>query len=307
MKKIFSTLALLLVLALPVGCSSQVPPGYVGKKVSTSGVQPDIYEQGKHFHGFFTRMILINASSELRKAPVRVIMADYDTDREGNQTRRIGLEMDFDVNVRYRIKDDERVVNSMLSDMTLDDDTDRITAQQMYQKYGNMVVGRVGREVLGNYTPEEILHNLEAINEQLFQGIKAGLNDSPLEVSSVSLGEFSLPRVISERISANKDTELKEAQATAQQRIDLLERQNQIELARQQAVREEVDARSMAQQNRILNESVTPEVLRLRELALREKEIEMMSNLAGNGNSTIFIPYGAVDSAGAQFRMFNQK
>lgn len=290
-----------------IGCSSQVPPGYVGKKVNTRGVMTEIYEQGKHFHGPWTRMILIDTSSQLRQAPVKVIMADYDVASDGSTTRRIGLDMNFIVNIRYRIKNDESIINSMLRDMTLDKGDDRIHAAQMYEKYGNMVVGRVSREVLGNYTPEEILQNLSEINKELYTGIKEGLRNSPLEVSSVSLGQFDLPKVISDRISANKETELKEAQARAQQRIDLLERQNQIELARQEAVRQRVDAQSMAEQNKILNQSITPEVLRLRELALREREIEMMKYVTGKGNSTIFIPYGAVDSAGAQFRMFNQK
>lgn len=305
MKKILAALALALTFAL-TGCSSQVPPGFVGKKISTSGVQPNIYEQGRHYHGFNTRMILINTSSELQAANVRVIMADYDVSDTGEATRRIGLEMDFIVNVRYRIRNQEAVINAMLRDMRLDDRSNQITAQQIYARYGNMVVGRVSREVLGNYTPEEVLNNLEQINSQLFAGIRDGLENTPLELSSASLGPITLPQVITDRIAANKDTELAEAQARAQQRIDMLERQNQIELARQEAVRQRVDAQSMAEQNRILNESVTPEVLRLRELSLREREIEMMRTIGGNGNSTIFIPYGAVDNAGAQFRMFNQ-
>lgn len=54
--------------------------------------------------------------------------------------------------------------------------------------------------------------------------------------------------------------------------------------------------------------SVTPEVLRLRELQVREKEIEMMgSKLATGSNNTVFVPYGAVDSTAAQVRMYQGK
>lgn len=291
------------------GCStSVVPPGYVGKKVSTAGIQPEIVDPGRHFYGFFTRMVLINTSSELQAAKVRVIMADYGANREsGESERRIGLEMDFIVNVRYRIRDKDTMINAMLRDMTLDKGTNQINANQMYEKYGNMVIGRVTREVLGRYTPEEILHNLEAINAALYAGVVDGLDGSPLHVSSVSLGPITLPKVITERVNANKDTELSEAQARAQQQIDLLQKQNEIELARQQAVRERIDAQSLAEQNRILNASITPEVLRLRELQVREREIEMMRTFGTKGNSTIFIPYGATDTAGASVRMFSGK
>lgn len=307
MKKLLKALAVTLTLVLFVGCSSQVPPGFVGKKIHTTGVLPEIYETGKHYHSPFTHMVLINTSSELRSANVNVIMADYDVAKNGEQTRRIGLDMDFIVNIRYRIRNNDGVINSMLRDMTLEKGTKSVNVQQIYQKYGNMVIGRVTREVLGAYTPEEVVDNLKAINGEIFRLVKDGLENSPLEVSEVSLGQITLPKVIRDRITANKDTELEEAQAKARQRIDMLERRNQVELARQEAVRQEVDAKSMAAQNKILNQSITPEVLRLRELAIREREIEMMGGLAGKGNSTIFIPYGAVDNAGAQYRMFNQK
>ena len=305
MKKLFLVMMVTAALFLQ-GCSSAVvPPGYVGKKVSTSGVQPDIYEQGKHFSGIFTRMILINTSSELRQAPVKVIMADYNVS-DGEETQRIGLEMDFIVNVRYRIKDDPNVINAMLRDMSIDDETSKITAEQMYHKYGNMVVGQVTREVLGKYTPEEVLHNLEDINKALYAGVKEKLDKTPLTTSNVSLGPITLPAVITKRINANKDTELSEVQARAQQKIDILQKQNEIELARQQALREEIDAQSMANQNKILNQSITPEVLELRRLQIREKEIAMMAEFGRGDNSTIFIPYGEKDSVGAQMRMYQK-
>ena len=308
MKKIIAVLAIIATTIFASGCStSVVPPGYVGKKVSTSGVQPEIAEPGRHFYGFFTRMILINTSSELVPAKVNVIMADYGTNREtGESERRIGLSMDFIVNIRYRIRDNDDVINAMLRDMTLDSGTNVINAEQMYRKYGNMVIGRVTREVLGQYTPEEVLHNLEQINAAIHAGVSEGLEGSPIHVSSVSLGPITLPKVITERINSNKDTELSEAQARAQQQIDLLQKQNEIELARQQAVRERIDAQSLAEQNKILNSSITSEVLRLRELQIREKEIEMMRSFGTKGNSTVFIPYGAVDNTGAQMRMFSK-
>lgn len=305
MKKIFAVLVVMMAVLI-TGCTQQIDPGYVGKKVGTSGIQPEIYETGRTVVWPRERLVMINVSSELRQAPVKVIMNDRRTDDAGVEEHRIGLEMDFLVNIRYRLKDDERTINAMMRDMTLDNNTKSINAQMMYQKYGNMVVGRVTREVLGRYTPEEVLENLEPINQTLERDIRAGLQDSPIEVSSVSLGPITLPTVISERINQNKDTELSEAQARAQQRIDLLNKQNEIELARQQAVRERVDAQSLAEQNKILAQSVTPDVLELRRLQIREREIEMMRGTLGNGNSTIFIPYGAQETTAAQMRMYQK-
>ena len=307
MRKITLVLVALISVFYLAGCSTQVDPGFVGKKVKSSGVQPDLYETGRVWHmPFFTRVVQIDVSSHLREAPVNVIMADRSVNEAGEEVQGIGLDMDFLVNVRYRIKEDEDTVNAALRDMQLSSDTDMIAGETFYHKYGRIVVGRVTREVLGQYTPEEVLENLSTINATLQSKMRAELEQTPLIFSEVSLGPVTLPQVISERIQQNKDTELSEAQARAQQKIDLLEKQNQIELARQQAVREEVDAQSLARQNEILAESITPEVLRLRELQMREREIDMMREVIPQAGSSIFLPYGAQDSTGAQMRMFQQ-
>ena len=71
-----------------------------------------------------------------------------------------------------------------------------------------------------------------------------------------------------------------------------------------------MDARSLANQNSILRQSITPEVLELRRLQLEEKRIEMqrevMSAGLAKGNSSVFIPYGAAETTGASVRMFQK-
>lgn len=312
MKTSLSIAATIILAIFLTGCEySNIPPGYVGKKVSNTGVHPELYETGRHRLDAWgrdkERMIQIDVSSVLRAAPVKVIMADYAVNDKGEVEQRIGLDMDFTVNVRYRLRSDELTINSMMKDMRLGAEINTIDAVSIYNKYGNMIIGRVTREVLGQYTPEEVLDSLDKINQTLQAKVQEAFNQTPLIASSVSLGPITLPTVITERIQANKNTELSEAQKRAQQKIDLLNKQNEIELARQQALREEIDAKSMANQNEILAESVTPEVLKLRELAIREKEIEMMRAAfeSGSVNAT-FIPYGAMDSTGAQVRMFGK-
>lgn len=299
---------LMFALAVLVGCTEPVPPGYLGKVVTVEGVSPEQYGVGRATVWGRDRLILIETSSVLRAAPVQVIMADRVTSDDGTVEHRIGLGMDFTVNVRYRIDTSAKTaITALLQDMTLGQDIKVIGADQVYNKYGNMVVGRVAREVLGEYTPEEVLGSLVAINEILDARVKTALETSPLQVSSVSLGPITLPQLIVDRINKNKETELSEFEKSAQQKIDMLEKRNQIALAQQQAIREEIDAMSLANQNGILKDSITPEVLRLRELQVREKEIEMMaSNLSTGTNNTVFVPYGAVDSTAAQMRMFQK-
>lgn len=310
MKKIFVTFALLATMFVMTGCTEPVPPGTLGKIITTSGITEEVYEPGRPTVWGRDRLVLLETASQLRPAPVRVIMADHQKNSEtGEVTQEVGLEMDFTVNIRYRLNNETSVINSMLADMSLQG-VNKITATQVYQKYGNMVVGRVSREVLGQYTPEQVLTNLETINDTLDKEIKGALESSPLIVSSVSLGPISLPKIINDRININKDTELSEAQKRTEQRIAMLQKQNEIELSRQEAVKQKIDAQALAEQNRILNASITPEVLRLRELQLQEKRIDMEREVLGeglkNGGSSVFIPYGQADSTAAQMRMYQK-
>lgn len=312
MRKLILSLIAVATMVFMSGCEYQtIPPGYVGKIIDNNGIHPEIIEPSRVKLDVWglnkERLIYIDVSTVHRPADVKVIMADRHTTKNGDIQQRIGLDMDFIVNVRYRLRDDEDTINAMLKDMRLSSDVSVIKAEEIYNKYGNMIIGRVAREILGQYTPEEILDSLDEINKSLHASVQKAFQSTPLIAAEVSLGPITLPNVITARIQKNKDTELKEAERLAQQKIDLLDKQNEIELARQQAVREEIDARSLANQNAILAKSITPEVLRLRELAIREKEIEMMRDSLVKGNSTVFIPYGAVDSAGAQFRMYNEK
>lgn len=305
MKKLFVAIMVAFSMTL-VGCSEPVPVGTVGKKIVPEGVTPEIYQPGRVTLWWRQSLVLVETASKRRVAPVTVVMADHSISEDGSVKRELGLDMDFIVNIRYKIKPNENVINAMLNDMTLDG-VEKITAEQVYDKYGNQVVGRVSREILGEYSPEEIFDNLKDINKALHAGIVQATQNTPLEISEVSLGKIDLPKIIKDRINANKSTELSEAEKRAQQKIDLLNEKNQTELAKQKAVRDMVDAKSLAEQNRILSESVTPEVIKLRELEVEKMRIEMMSKVLSNGNNnSVFIPYGALDNPGSQMRMFQK-
>lgn len=312
MKKYF-ILAAVAATTLLTGCTEEVPPGYLGKVVTREGISPEQYGVGRAPVWGRDRLVLVETSSVLRPATVTVIMNDRKVikgkDGEERVLNGIGLEMDFLINVRYRIvSNNKTAVNALLQDMTLSSSVREISGAQVYHKYGDMVIGQISREVLGKYTPEEVLGNLDKINEILDMRVKEMLANSPLEIASVSLGPITLPEQITARIKKNKDTELSEFGKASQQRIDMLDKANEIALAREQAIKEEIDALSLANQNKILNGSVTPEVLVLRGLQVREKEIEMMEKTLSEGkNNTVFIPYGAVDSTAAQMRMYQTK
>lgn len=310
MKKIF--IALFLALSLSIsGCSEYVPPGYNAIKVTKQGIQPEIYGQGRvplSLNPFaHERVVKLQTASELRSAPLEVIMTDRTVDKKGVVTQSLGLKMDFTINVRYRLSEEPSVVRSMLQDMKISS-VDTIDTQLVYEKYGNMVIGRVGREVLGQYTPEEVLSSLANINKTLDNRVKESLNGtSPLVISSVSLGPVELPTMIQNRINKNKEAELSLIEKSIEQKKKMLDEANRKALATERKVRESIEANSLAAQNTIIQGSLSDKLLEFRRIQLRELEIEMMrESLKTGNNNTIFIPYGAQDTSAAQMRMYQK-
>lgn len=304
MKKVMLMLGLMSVLIMSTGCTQPVPVGNVGKIVSPAGVQKGLYGVGRPFVAWRDKLVLVETASQYRPANVSVIMADRVMSKDGSVTTRIGLTMDFIINIRYRINASEPAVNAILSDMRLDG-VSTIHAQQVYTKYGDMVVGRASREVLGQYTPEEVLNNLEEINKKLFNKVSEGLQNSPLIVSEVSMGPIRLPDVISKRINKNKEVELSESEKRADQKIAMLGKNNDKALAKEQAAIDLIDAKSLSAQNAVLRSSITPEVLELRKMEIQKLQLEVLKEFANNNNtSTVVLPYEALGSTGAQMKMF---
>lgn len=306
MKKLLAAAILSSALLLG-GCTDPVPPGYNGVIVTKDGIKPEIYGQGRVKTLGYDKLVLVQSASELRPAKVDVIMANRTTDKEGNITENLGSTMTFVVNVRYRLSSEPSVVISMLQDMKLDD-VSKINTDMVYKKYGNMVVGRVSREVLGKYTPEEVLANLKTINSTIEKELKKSLNSSsPLVVSGASLGPITLPKEITSRIDKNKDAQLSLMTKAITHQKEMLDEANKKAIAEERKAREKIEAESLAQQNTILNASVSNKLIEFRKIQLRELEIEMMREALKTGsNNTIFIPYGSQDTTAAQMRMYQK-
>lgn len=305
---------LLLLLSLPFflilqGCSETIPPGYMGVVIPKEGGIASYHTPGRATVWGYDKLVLIETASELKPANISVIMSDGTVDSEGASTNEIGMTMDFVLNIRYRANNDRQVISALIADTLLNTGStvSIMGVDGIYNKYGNMVVGRVSREVLGQYTPEEVLKNLPDINKALESGIKEALNNSPLVVSSVSLGPITLPKVIRDRIDTNNDARLSMIQRSINQEIAETEEKNKATLADIRAKRELAEAKSLAAQNTQLGDSLSSELLEFRKIQLRELEIEMMRTSLSSGNATtVFIPYGQADSAGAQMRMYQK-
>ena len=284
MKNIW-TIMIITVLALSMAACKRVtvPPASKGKVLSASGYSQDVKEPGKYWLAAWNNMVLLDVSTGVQVEPVSVKMADR-------------LDMTFDVRFRTRINGSDRIINSMFNDIR--HQNYQMTLEMIYNVYGRDVVRNVGRSVLSKYTAEEVPINYDKIVQELREAIVVALENSPLEVSNITLGKIDYPRTVTEAIEAQAERRLAIETEENQQAIEMVKRRNELELEQANYEIRMTRARAVRDENETVAEGINPMLLQYRQL-------EVMEKIAESGNA-VFVPYESLHNVGLQNRMFSQ-
>ena len=134
------------------------------------------------------------------------------------------------------------------------------------------------REVIGKYLPEELYSTKrEAIQDEILQRTKENVEKKHLILDQVLIREVALPASLKSAI----EKKLEEEQLSFQYDF-LLDRE------RKEAERKIIEAKAKAESNRILNASLTSNIL-------KDKGIEATLELAQSPNSKVVIVGGGED------------
>lgn len=271
------------------GCSPvTVPPAHKGKFLTPSGYQPEVLNSGKYWEGVREDLVLIETGTSTYKETVEVKLKDK-------------LTLTVDVRFRGRISGDNKTLNSMFNDIDTRN-KDIIAFSDVYGVYGRQSVREVTREVISQYTVDEVHLNYSRLGEEISKALQAPLSNTPIDLSRFTIGNIDYPRVVNEAIEAAEERRLAIAKEEAQAEIEMTKKRNEQRLAEANYEVELTKARSVRDANKILAEGVTPELLEL-------KRLEYMQTLAdkANGNSTIYVPTEFGGNTGLDVKMFNQK
>jgi regulator of protease activity HflC (stomatin/prohibitin superfamily) len=171
-----------------------------------------------------------------------------------------GLEISLDVSVLYQPKID--ALGSL--------------HQTKGEDYLNIVIvpeiRAVARSVIGRYTPEQLYSTKrDAIQNEIYEETKKKVEPQFVQINSVLVRDVTLPPSIKEAIQ-RKLTQEQEA----------LEYEFRLEKAKQEAEKVRIEAEGKALANRILNASLTRNIL-------LEKGIEATVKLAESNNSKVVV------------------
>lgn len=283
----YKTIILLVLMAYLSGCSfKSVPPASKGKWLSMNGYSDEVLEPGRYLKWWVERkkLVLLQTNTDTYREPVNIILSDK-------------LTLQADVKFRGRIAGADNVINAMFNDiMTTNDNV--ITFKEVYRVYGQMAVRNKAREVISQYSVEEVHKNYARLSKEIGLALQESLKDSPLEISDVALGNIQYPAVVTEAINAAKERELAIAKEQAQAEIELTKKKNERLLAEANYQIEITRAKAIRDKNKIIGEGVTNELLQLRALEVQEA-------MAKN-ESAVFMPYEAMKTVGAQTRIYNK-
>jgi prohibitin 1 len=128
------------------------------------------------------------------------------------------------------------------------------------------------REIIGKYLPEELYSSKrEVIQEEIFRRTADQMAEKYLVLDAVLIREVGLPQTLRDAI----ERKLKEEQAS-------LEYDFRLDRERKESERKIIEARAKAESNRILNASLSSNIL-------KDKGIEATLELANSPNSKVII------------------
>jgi regulator of protease activity HflC (stomatin/prohibitin superfamily) len=154
------------------------------------------------------------------------------------------------------------------------------TLPKLHQEKGQNYLQRVvipairsaTRSVIGRYTPEEIYSTKrDAIQSEIFEETKKILDRQFIQLNEVLVRDITLPATIKTAI----ESKLKQEQES-------LEYEFKLQKAQKEAEKVMIEAKGKAEANKILNASLTPNIL-------KEKGIEATLELSKSPNSKIVV------------------
>lgn len=130
----------------------------------------------------------------------------------------------------------------------------------------------VTREVIGNYLPEELYSTKrEAIEDEIEQQTRDKISSKYLTLDAILIRDVTLPQTLRTAI----EQKLKQEQ-------EALEYEFKIDKAKKEAERKEIEAKGIAKFQRIVNQTITPQLLKW-------KGVEATQEISKSPNSKVIV------------------
>ncbi|MBW1810355.1 MAG: prohibitin family protein [Deltaproteobacteria bacterium] len=201
-----------------------------------SGTQDDNFVEGWYFVAPWNKMFTYNVRTQDKPEQLHVL---------ANNGLSIGLE----TSVRYR------------ADPTKLSELHTTLGPDYYNVVMAPALRSEARKVGGRYTPEEIYSTKRAeVEKEIFEEVKNSLEGRPIILEAILVRNVDLPDKLKRAIN----DKLEEEQRALKMRFTL-------NRATEEAKRKEIEAKGIADRNRIITESITDKLLRYEGIQATER------------------------------------
>ena len=247
---------LMILMVLSSSILHKINPGEKGvlyKPMGEGLVKDKVYGQGYHIIAPWNEMFVYNVQT----------MEDFESMEVLSKN---GLTIKVELSFRYQLTPDKI---GYLHDEIGNKFLDKIVKPE---------IRSATREVIGKYLPEELYSTKrEVIQDEIYQRTMTSCAEKHIIVDAILIREVELPQSLQEAIQRK----LEEEQASLQMEYLLTKE-------RQEAERRIIEAEAKAEANRILNASLTSNIL-------KDKGIEATIDLAKSPNAKVIVVGGDGD------------
>ncbi len=286
----------LCLMAVSCGELVEVPPAHVGKVLTNAGFQKGLKTPSRFRlpYDFFypPKLILAEASDHGIKEQMKVFMP------------KDKLNLSFDVRGTFAIAADDTKIEAIFDRLVPaqggpHDTVRRIGFQQVYETYAQQVIRKRSREVVAEYTIQQVLENRETISSKLLASVREDLKNTPITVTVFGLAEVQPPMVIINAQEAAKKREIEIQQAEADKLVKLTEAEAALEVAKKQQQVDLTEAETQVLVNKKLAEGVT-------QAFITQRALRVLEAMANSNNKVFLLPSEAMTNPALLMGITNQ-
>jgi len=259
----------------------EVPPAAKGVIIGKNGVQPTVIPTSKFrldpCFAYCDKLAVISAADvKVYEKGMKLFMP------------KDKLNVTIDIRGTATIPQDNKTIMSLLNKVSATPVQNKgyqlyLNANTVYNLYGQQAVRGIVRSILVNYTIQELMQNRTSISQKLFVAVNDKLKETktPLIISRLEMANVQPPKIITkaQEVAAERRIEIDKEQASI--KVRMLAAEGDLKVAKaERAVRRE-RAEAIAEENRIAAKSVTPELLKYRQLEVFQN---VMPKIAKGGN-----------------------
>lgn len=213
------------------------------------------------------------------------------------------LNLDAEVRVITAIRTKEETLNNIFLKVLSRpyEDNDRVTIISMsdvYNLYAANVVRDVSRNILTQYSINEVMTRRDTISKQIENEANERLKDTPIVIIQLGFADIQPPEVIVRANEVAAERSISIQQAEAEREVELVKARTSINLAERDRTKRLIIAQTIADENRIVAETVTDKYIQYRNLEVMEA--------ATKSDNTVFFPYEIMGNTGFSNRVFGK-